>query len=91
MDESSIRKGVALGPEPWHMHPIVFLEAIRVKERCRELFSKISSVILRHEGGYVNDPNDRGGETNMGITIATGERTHQLIWELKLLPALSEI
>ncbi|HBD3716491.1 TPA: hypothetical protein KJD76_003588 [Escherichia coli] len=64
-------KGVVLGPEPWHMHPIVFLEAIRVKERCRELFSKISSVILRHEGGYVNDPNDRGGETNMGITIAT--------------------
>lgn len=64
-------KGVALGPEPWHMHPIVFLEAIRVKERCRELFSKISSVILRHEGGYVNDSNDRGGETNMGITIAT--------------------
>ncbi|WP_229929332.1 glycosyl hydrolase 108 family protein [Klebsiella pneumoniae] len=64
-------KGVALGPEPWHMHPVVFLEAIRIKERCRELFSKISSVILQHEGGYVNDPNDRGGETNMGITIAT--------------------
>ncbi|MCP6213033.1 hypothetical protein NL442_14060 [Klebsiella pneumoniae] len=64
-------KGVALGPEPWHVHPVVFLEAIRIKERCRELFSKISSVILQHEGGYVNDPNDRGGETNMGITIAT--------------------
>ncbi|MFX3533250.1 hypothetical protein L1R48_07670 [Klebsiella pneumoniae] len=64
-------KGVALGAEPWHMHPVVFLEAIRIKERCRELFSKISSVILQHEGGYVNDPNDRGGETNMGITIAT--------------------
>ncbi|BCU16881.1 glycoside hydrolase family 108 protein [Klebsiella pneumoniae] len=64
-------KGVALGSEPWHMHPVVFLEAIRIKERCRELFSKISSVILQHEGGYVNDPNDRGGETNMGITIAT--------------------
>ncbi|MCP6008563.1 hypothetical protein NL357_26560 [Klebsiella pneumoniae] len=64
-------KGVALGPEPWHMHPVVFLEAIRIKERCRELFSKISSIILQHEGGYVNDPNDRGGETNMGITIAT--------------------
>lgn len=64
-------KGVSLGPELWHMHPVVFLEAIRIKERCRELFSKISSVILQHEGGYVNDPNDRGGETNMGITIAT--------------------
>ncbi|HHI0230683.1 hypothetical protein M4B77_24935 [Klebsiella pneumoniae] len=64
-------KGVALGSEPWHMHPVVFLEAIRIKERCRELFSKISSVILQHEGGYVNDPNDRGGETNMGITIAS--------------------
>ncbi|HHQ5685659.1 glycoside hydrolase family 108 protein [Klebsiella quasipneumoniae] len=64
-------KGVALGSEPWHMHPVVFLEATRIKERCRELFSKISSVILQHEGGYVNDPNDRGGETNMGITIAT--------------------
>lgn len=64
-------KGESLGPELWHMHPVVFLEAIRIKERCRELFSKISSVILQHEGGYVNDPNDRGGETNMGITIAT--------------------
>lgn len=34
MDESSIRKGVALGPEPWHMHPIVFLEAIAEHEIC---------------------------------------------------------
>lgn len=27
--------------------------------------------ILSWEGGYVNDPRDRGGATNMGITIAT--------------------
>ena len=28
MDEGSIGKGVALGPEPWHMHPVVFLDAV---------------------------------------------------------------
>ncbi len=27
--------------------------------------------ILRWEGGYVNDPLDRGGATNKGVTIAT--------------------
>jgi lysozyme family protein len=25
-------------------------------------------VVLRHEGGYVNDPNDAGGETKYGIS-----------------------
>ena len=31
--------------------------------------SKIAiTLTLVHEGGYVNDPNDSGGETNMGIT-----------------------
>jgi lysozyme family protein len=27
--------------------------------------------ILRHEGGYVNNPHDRGGPTNLGVTIPT--------------------
>ncbi len=30
-------------------------------------FDAAVAVILRHEGGYVNDPRDPGGETNFGI------------------------
>jgi lysozyme family protein len=33
-----------------------------------ERFEKFIEVVLAHEGGYVNDPDDFGGETNMGIT-----------------------
>ena len=29
-------------------------------------FNEIIEVVLEHEGGYVNDPNDLGGETNFG-------------------------
>ena len=32
-----------------------------------ELFTKCVTVVLRNEGGYVNNPADPGGETNMGI------------------------
>ena len=31
-------------------------------------FNEIIEVVLEHEGGYVNDPDDLGGETNFGIT-----------------------
>lgn len=34
----------------------------------RENFNACLAEILRHEGGYVNDPKDPGGETNMGIS-----------------------
>ncbi len=33
-------------------------------------FDDILADILKAEGGYVNDPNDAGGETNHGITKA---------------------
>lgn len=36
-----------------------------------ENFDKILKFILEREGGYVNDPNDLGGETNKGITYQT--------------------
>lgn len=31
-------------------------------------FESALPKVLRYEGGYVNDPNDPGGETNMGIS-----------------------
>lgn len=33
-----------------------------------ENFERALTIILREEGGYVNDPNDPGGETNFGIS-----------------------
>ena len=33
--------------------------------------SKLAPIILKWEGKFVNDPDDRGGATNMGVTIAT--------------------
>ncbi len=33
------------------------------------LFDKCIEVILRNEGGYVNDIHDRGGATNYGISL----------------------
>ena len=31
-------------------------------------FDDIIKVVLHHEGGYVNHPQDPGGETNLGVT-----------------------
>lgn len=31
-------------------------------------FIKSLPVVLKHEGGYVNDPDDPGGMTNLGVT-----------------------
>ncbi|MDW4550893.1 holin-associated N-acetylmuramidase [Defluviimonas sp. D31] len=36
--------------------------------------SDITAEILRREGGYVNDPDDPGGATNHGVTLATLRR-----------------
>lgn len=31
-------------------------------------FDEAVAIVLRHEGGYVNNPSDPGGETNFGIS-----------------------
>jgi lysozyme family protein len=35
----------------------------------KENFDASFDRIIKSEGGYVNDPADRGGETNLGVTI----------------------
>ncbi|MBS0427618.1 MAG: glycoside hydrolase family 108 protein [Proteobacteria bacterium] len=37
-------------------------------------FDEAFDRLLGHEGGYVNDPRDPGGETNWGITVAVARR-----------------
>ena len=52
-------------------------------------FDACIKVILSSEGGFVNDPVDPGGATNMGITIATlsAERGDQCtVADVKALP-----
>ena len=38
-----------------------------MKDKILTAFDDIIEVVLEHEGGYVNDPKDTGGETNFGI------------------------
>jgi lysozyme family protein len=40
---------------------------------AKDNFKNCLSVILEHEGGYVDHPKDPGGATNMGITKQTYE------------------
>lgn len=37
----------------------------------RQRFDKLIGAVLEHEGGYVNDPDDPGGETKHGISKRT--------------------
>lgn len=38
------------------------------KQRADSLFYSTLPMVLRYEGGFVNNPKDKGGKTNMGVT-----------------------
>jgi lysozyme family protein len=43
-------------------------------------FDLFLPILLRFEGGYVDDPTDPGGETNKGVTMATFQHcSHDLL------------
>src|SRR5438045_2687647 len=69
------RAGCALGRTAERLQPIVLL--IKVTRETREetemtdTFDACLAFTLREEGGYVDDPADPGGATNMGITLVT--------------------
>ncbi|MGP9600913.1 glycosyl hydrolase 108 family protein [Psychrobacter sp. AOP42-A1-21] len=46
-------------------------ENVQPTDDCTKKFHRVSKIILRHEGGYVDDPTDKGGKTNMGIAWKT--------------------
>jgi len=62
----------------------------RPKRPTRSNFRRCVDIVLEKEGGYVNDPDDRGGPTNMGITFNTlkawrgTEITEQDVKDLKI-------
>ncbi|GAA4152133.1 hypothetical protein GCM10022217_06670 [Chryseobacterium ginsenosidimutans] len=41
---------------------------------CDSKFKKVAPIILKHEGGFVDHPDDKGGATNKGITFATWKK-----------------
>lgn len=49
------------------------------------LIAAVVAAVFAIEGGYVNDPNDSGGETNRGITIAVA-RKHGYAGPMEALP-----
>jgi lysozyme family protein len=52
-------------------------------------FQLFLPTLLRFEGGFVNDPHDPGGATNMGVTLATFKRYAKPL--LGVLPTLDNL
>ncbi len=53
------------------------------RDKYKADFNTYFPTLLKHEGGWVDNPADRGGKTNMGITFRTFQRTAQKILGIK--------
>lgn len=69
---AEVRRGAGPRPSPTEAIPQQqgFVEA-------RTAFEQWWGLAQRWEGGFVNDPNDRGGATNTGLTLSTARRIFQ--------------
>ncbi|WP_238610631.1 glycoside hydrolase family 108 protein [Candidatus Schmidhempelia bombi] len=67
-----ILSNLSMDGKAWFIHPvgISILRENKI-DYCSIKFHRISKIVLRHEGGYVNNPNDSGGATNRGIAWNT--------------------
>ncbi|HEY1288494.1 MAG TPA: glycosyl hydrolase 108 family protein [Burkholderiales bacterium] len=52
-------------------------------------FDAFFPTLLKHEGGFVNDPADPGGATNKGITMATFQKCARAL--LDIAPTLENL
>ena len=70
-----------LTPKAWRPAPVGVPEAAPLVEKAAgkpgvtppagDRFLRCLAIVLGHEGGFVNDPQDPGGATNLGITRET--------------------
>lgn len=57
----------------------------QVANIVKTVFSPLFDRLMEHEGGYVNNPNDPGGETNWGVTKQVA-REYGYQGEMRQLP-----
>lgn len=62
-------RSIVGGLRPSDMVDPVAAEIAQKISNADERFNRCIPLVLKHEGGYVNDPNDPGGATNYGISL----------------------